>query len=92
MVFSWSRCSRGDADGWEAADAPLEHMPERYLVRIFSGVTLVRSVEWSVAGGTYSAAEQAADFGGPAPGFDFTVQQISPVFGPGHTGKGQFHG
>ena len=92
IALSWTRCSRADADGWEAADAPLEHVPERYRVSIFNGVTLVRSVESSTPGTSYLAAEQVADFGGPAGSFDFTVQQISAVFGPGHAGRGQFHG
>ncbi|MEO8683822.1 MAG: hypothetical protein ABI414_03160, partial [Devosia sp.] len=92
IVLSWNRCSRADADGWETADAPLEHAPERYRVSIFNGVTLVRSFECGTPGGLYLAAEQSADFGGPPPGFEFTVQQISPVFGPGHAGRGLFHG
>lgn len=92
IALSWTRCSRADADGWEVADAPLEHAPERYGVSIFVGLALVRSFECGAPGGTYLAAEQAADFGGPAGSFDFTVQQISPVYGPGHAGRGQFHG
>ncbi|HTM79299.1 MAG TPA: phage tail protein, partial [Devosia sp.] len=83
IALSWVRCSRADGDGWGVVDAPLEHVPERYLVSIFVGATLVRSFETGASAATYSSAEQLADFGAPAPAFDFTIQQISPVFGPG---------
>ncbi|MDB5530551.1 MAG: hypothetical protein JWR51_3654 [Devosia sp.] len=92
IALSWTRCSRADGDGWGAGDAPLEHMPERYAVSIFDGLTLLRSFERSTPAGTYAAADQVSDFGGPASAFQFTVQQISPVFGAGHSGRGQFNG
>jgi hypothetical protein len=92
IALSWTRCSRADGDGWGAGDAPLEHMPERYAVSIFDGTTLLRSFERSVPAGTYSAADQISDFGGPASAFQFTVQQISPVFGAGHSGRGHYDG
>lgn len=92
IALSWTRCSRADGDGWGAGDAPLEHMPERYAVSIYDGMTLLRSFERSSPVGTYAAADQVSDFGGPASAFQFTVQQISPVFGAGHGGKGNFDG
>ncbi len=92
IALSWTRCSRADGDGWEAGDAPLEHAPERYAVTIFDGTTPVRSFECGGPAASYTAAEQAGDFGGPAPALQFTVQQVSPVFGPGHGGMGTFHG
>jgi len=92
IVLSWTRCSRADGDGWGAGEAPLELVPERYAVSIFDGPTLTRSLQGGAPLATYSAADQASDFGGAATTFQFTVQQISPVFGPGHGGRGNFNG
>ena len=39
---------------------------------------------------TYTAADQIADFGTLPAAFDFTVAQLSPVFGPGAAGEGRF--
>ncbi|WP_375449538.1 glycoside hydrolase/phage tail family protein [uncultured Devosia sp.] len=92
IALGWTRCSRADGDNWSAGDAPLEHMPDRYAVRIFDGAVLKRSFESGTPGTIYAAADQIADFGGSAGQFDFTVQQISPVLGPGHLSRGHFHG
>ena len=51
----------------------------------------VRTIEAASPVATYTAAEQAADFGVLPVAFDFTVSQLSPVFGAGHTGAGAFH-
>jgi hypothetical protein len=92
IALSWTRCSRADGDGWGAGDAPLEYTPERYAVSIFNGATLVRSFETSGPTAIYPVANQTADFGVAAGAFQFTVQQISLVFGAGHSGRGNFNG
>jgi hypothetical protein len=92
VALSWTRCSRADANGWGAGDAPLEHVPERYRLSILGGTTVLRSLDCTTPSFSYGAAMQAADFGALPAAFDFSISQISPVFGPGHSAKGAFHG
>jgi hypothetical protein len=92
IALDWVRCSRADGDGWGAGEAPLEHLPERYRVTLRNGATVLRSFETAGAEAVYSAAQQAADFGGPAGLFTFSIAQVSPVLGPGHPAQGAFNG
>jgi len=92
ILLDWVRRSRDDSDGWGTADAPLEHLPERYRLQIFDGAVLRRSVDCSTPLASYTAAEQVADFGSLPGAFDFSVAQVSQVFGPGPVAKGEFHG
>lgn len=91
IALSWVRRSRADAGAWAAMEVPLEHVPEAYRVTIFDGGTAVRSFEVAAPAATYTAAAQAADFGTLPAAFDFTVAQLSPVFGTGHAGSGSFN-
>jgi hypothetical protein len=90
--FSWLRRSRADTDSWAVADAPLEVVPEAYRLTILDGADAVRVVDLSAPAATYGAAEQIADFGSLPAAFDFTVAQLSPVYGPGHPASGSFAG
>ena len=90
-MLSWVRCSRADAASWAAADAPHDHLPEAYRVSILDGASAVREITTNVPSASYSGAEQTADFGAPPPGFGFTVVQMSPVYGPGHSATGAFN-
>ncbi len=58
---------------------------------IFDGAAPVRTIAVAAPAAIYAAAEQVADFGALPDAFDFTVEQLSPVFGPGHQGAGAFH-
>jgi hypothetical protein len=88
IALSWVRRSRADTQSWAAADVPLEHAPEAYRVTILDGGVPVRQFDSAGPATLYSAAEQAADFGGPAPGFTWSVAQLSPVYGPGPAANG----
>lgn len=90
--FDWTRRSRADGDGWGVAEPPLEHVPERWRLRIFDGSTSLRTIETGSSTALYGPGEQVADFGGPAGPFTFTIQQLSPVLGPGHAASGAFDG
>jgi hypothetical protein len=92
IALRWVRRSRADGDSWGTADSPLEHVPERYRLVIFHGVTAVRTLDCYAASAAYSSAEQAADFGAPPASFTFTVAQVSPVLGAGHAATGAFNG
>lgn len=92
IAIGWTRRSRADGDGWGIAEAPLEYGPEHWQIDILNAGTPVRSLTSASATAHYSLAEQVADFGGPVGHLDFSVRQVSPVFGPGHAGYGEFHG
>lgn len=91
VALGWVRRSRADAGSWAVAEVPLEHVPEAYRVTIFDGADAVRAIEVSTPAATYAAAAQMADFGALPAAFDFTVAQLSPVFGAGHAGAASFH-
>jgi chitodextrinase len=90
VALGWVRRSRADTNSWTAADAPLEHVPEAYRVTIFDGADAVRTIDAGGPAATYTAAEQAADFGAPPPGFAWSVAQLSPAYGPGHAAAADF--
>ncbi|MBK8085951.1 MAG: glycoside hydrolase TIM-barrel-like domain-containing protein [Devosia sp.] len=89
--FGWIRRSRADGGAWAAAEVGLEHLPEAYRLTVLAGGLPVRTLEAGAPAATYTAAEQAADFGSLPASFDFTVAQLSPVYGPGHPASGSFH-
>jgi hypothetical protein len=84
IALGWVRRSRADTDSWATEDAPLDWAPETYRVEIYDGVSLKRAIAASMPATTYSAAQQAADFGGPATSFTYRVAQLSALYGPGH--------
>ena len=90
IVLRWTRRSRAEDDSWGAAEAALELVPERYLVSIFNGETLKRTLEVGGPEARYGVAEQSADFGGLAAGFGYSVAQISAALGAGHRAEGRY--
>lgn len=90
VVLTWTRRSRAEDDSWGAAEAALELVPERYRVSIFDGTTLKRTLEVGGPEARYGVAEQSADFGGLAAGFDYSVAQISAALGAGHRAEGRY--
>ena len=90
IALSWVRRSRADTDSWATEDAPLDWAPEAYRIEIYDGATLVRTIDTAAPSATYAAAEQVADFGGPAASFAFRVAQVSALYGPGHWATGEF--
>lgn len=91
IAIGWVRRSRADTDSWATEDAPHDWLPEAYRVEIYDGVTLVRTVEAASPAITYTAGQQAADFGGPATSFGYRVAQLSALYGPGHWATGDFN-
>ena len=57
---------------------------EAYRLDILDGAVLKRRVEPTSPAYLYLAAEQTADFGGPAPAFTARVAQLSATIGPGY--------
>ncbi|MBX9456117.1 MAG: glycoside hydrolase/phage tail family protein [Rhizobium sp.] len=84
IMLTWTRRTRFDGDDWEPRDVPLNEDAELYDLEILSGITVVRTVEdIGTAEWVYSAAMQAADFGGPQISVTFRVYQISAAVGRG---------
>lgn len=87
IVVGWRRRSRMDAGAGAYLAPPLEFAPEAYRVSVFDGAVLKRSFEVAGPEAVYGAAEQAADFGGPATDIRIVVTQLSAVFGAGHASE-----
>jgi hypothetical protein len=90
IALGWVRRSRADTDSWAGDDAPLDVMPEAHRVTILDGGGPVRTIDVGTAAATYDAAALTADFGSLPTGFDFTVAQLCPLYGPGHAAAGRF--
>jgi hypothetical protein len=84
IALSWIRRTRFGGDGWAAADVPLNEEREAYRLEILDGTTLRRTIETSSPEHSYTAAEQAEDFGGPASAFTARIAQLSAAAGAGH--------
>ena len=81
IIFSWIRLARIDGDPWELAEIPLSEIAERYLVKVFSGATVLPDVKVSVPNWGYEAAMIAQD--AAAGQCEVQVAQISDSFGSG---------
>lgn len=91
ITLSWVRRSRADTDSWATEDAPLDWAPEAHRVEIYDGAILVRTIAAATSETTYAAAQQSADFGGPATNFTWRVAQVSAPYGPGRWATGEFN-
>jgi hypothetical protein len=78
IIFSWIRLAR---ILWELAEIPLSEIAERYLVKVFSGATVLRDVKVSVPNWGYEAAMIAQ--GAAAGQCEVQIVQISDSFGLG---------
>jgi len=93
IAIRWLRRDRLHWQWRDLVDIPMSESTEAYVVSIFSGASVVRTISVSGAGvqnATYTAAQQTTDFGAPFnPGdlLTFGVQQISAVTGPGVMAK-----
>jgi hypothetical protein len=74
--LSWIRCARREADHWLDGDIALDEAEERYRIDILDGGTVKRSAETVEPLFTYSAANEAADFGGSLSVISVRVRQV----------------
>jgi len=91
IVLTWIRRNRINWQWLPLVDVPMSEASEAYLVSIFSGASVVRTISVSGAGvhtATYTLAQQITDFGGSGlTSITFGVQQISAITGPGVMAK-----
>ncbi len=81
LGLSWIRRTRIDGDSWAAEEVPLGEEAERYRLRVMGGLTVLRELDVTAPGWTYTAAMQTAD--GVGASFAIEVAQVSQSFGPG---------
>jgi GTA TIM-barrel-like domain/Putative phage tail protein len=91
IVFSWVRRTRIEGDRWELADVPLGEGTEAYVIEIFDGVNVKRSVGITTPVYRYLAADIAADFPTAPTAFTIGVAQLSATFGAGVKTLRTFH-
>ncbi|AWN54704.1 glycoside hydrolase/phage tail family protein [Methylobacterium sp. 17Sr1-1] len=83
LVLSWIRRTRIDGDPWEQVEVPLAEEAEAYALDVLAGSTVVRTFDLSAPAVTYTAAHQAADFGGPVTSLSVAIHQLSATYGRG---------
>ena len=86
LALTWVRRTRLGGDNWIAAEVPLAEDSERYEIDILSGTTVNRTLTASSPSITYTAADQATDFGAPQPAVSLRIFQVSAFAGRG-TGR-----
>jgi hypothetical protein len=62
---------------------PLGEDNERYVFEVMDGATVKRKVTVSEPSYRYTAADIAADFGGPQAAYAVRIAQLSAVYGRG---------
>ena len=84
LTISWIRRTRISGEWRDGVDVPLGEESERYEVEILDGSTVVRILEVTAQSASYSAADQATDFGSAQSSVDVKVYQLSAVVGRGY--------
>ncbi|QDG74461.1 glycoside hydrolase/phage tail family protein [Labrenzia sp. PHM005] len=84
LTISWIRRTRRNGTWANGSDVPLHEDSERYDLEILSGSTVVRTITGLAAPShTYTAADQAANFGSVQASVQVRVTQISGTVGRG---------
>lgn len=91
VTLRWLRQTRIGGDGWEPVEVPLGEAGEAYVVDIFDGATLRRSLAVGAPLAIYAAADQIADFGALPADLAVCVRQVSPTEGPGLATSAEIH-
>ncbi|MCC0012896.1 MAG: glycoside hydrolase/phage tail family protein [Rhodobiaceae bacterium] len=85
IAISWVRRTRVPGERWDEADEPLGEASERYRLTVYAadGETVLRQIETAASAYTYTAADQAADFGSLPASLTVSVAQLSDTIGAG---------
>lgn len=89
IAISWIRRTRKDGDAW-GVEVPLGEDNEAYEIDIMSGESVKRTLSVNAPAATYSAADEAIDFGGPQFSLAIRVFQLSGTVGRGHPAQSTF--
>ena len=83
VTLTWLRRTRIGGDSWDDADVSLSEETERYEIDVIDGSYVVRTIVSSSPTCTYTAADQAADFGTAQSSIAVAVYQMSAAYGRG---------
>jgi len=83
LSITWIRRTRFGGVWTDGADVPLNEESERYEVDILDGDDVIRTIEATSPAVTYSATDQAADFGSAQSATSIKVYQLSVSVGRG---------
>jgi hypothetical protein len=88
LTITWVRRTRYSGEWRDLVDVPLNEASEAYEVDVLDGPgQVVRTLISSSPSITYSAADQATDFGALQSAIDVAVYQLSAVVGRGFAGR-----
>jgi hypothetical protein len=87
LTINWIRRSRVDAEWRDGVGIPLGEETEAYEVDILNGSTVVRTIEVTSPIASYSATDQATDFGSAQSSVDVNIYQLSAVVGRGYAAE-----
>jgi hypothetical protein len=82
VTISWIRRTRLDGDSW-VGEVPLGEDREQYAVEIFSGATVLRTLNATAPMVRYEGAHELTDFGALQSSLHVRVAQISATVGRG---------
>lgn len=85
LAASWTRRSRFSSSWWvTGVPAPVGEASEAYEVDVMSGSAVKRTITSSTPAVTYTAADQATDFGSAQASITLRIYQISATVGRGY--------
>jgi hypothetical protein len=84
FILTWVRRTRYNGSWVNNSDVPLNEEREEYTLKIYNGLTIVRTVIVSSPTFTYTAAMQTTDFGSVQSTITSQVAQNSATIGPGY--------
>jgi hypothetical protein len=88
LTITWIRRTRYSGEWRDLVDVPLNEANEAYEVDVLDGNGLVvRTLSSTTPSVTYTAADQATDFGAPQGAVDVAVSQLSAAVGRGFAGR-----
>jgi len=85
LSATFVRRSRLSSSWWSTGVvAPVGEYAEAYEIDVIDGSSVMRTIDSSTAGFSYSAADQTIDFGSPQLSITFRIYQLSEVVGRGY--------
>ncbi|NTF31268.1 baseplate multidomain protein megatron [Rhizobium skierniewicense] len=76
VLLTWVRRGRVEADGWDAADIPLDEVSERYRIEVLANGAVRRTMEVAAASCLYAVNDEMADFGAAQTTLSIMVRQL----------------
>jgi hypothetical protein len=83
LSIAWVRRTRFGGVWTDGTDVPLNEESERYEIDVLDGEDVIRTISTNSPAATYTAAQQAADFGSAQSSIAIKVYQISATVGRG---------